>query len=74
MIGFYRFKMILFVLLALSGCTNYTREINLTVEDGGYLKIGDVEVVANVKKGDENMKNNPDITPDINIPLSGLLP
>ena len=56
--------------MALTSCTQYTRELNISVEDGGTLTIGDVEVLAEVSKGDENQTNTPDLKLD--IPISGL--
>jgi len=65
-------KTLIAVILALvlcSACTSYTRRISIYVEDGGSLTIGDIEVLAEVTKGDEKLTNSPDISPAVEIPL-----
>ena len=50
------------LVLVLTGCTQYLREVYIYVEDGGTLTIGDIEILAEWKKRDENQTNSPEDT------------
>lgn len=65
--------LILLSLFILTACTQYQREITIYAEDGATLKIRDIDVLAEVKKGDESQTNKPDVSPDLNLPLGGIL-
>ena len=64
-----RWLMLILILIFLSGCTTYTRRVQIYVEDGGTLTIGDIEILAEIIKGDEQFTTTPNISPTLEVPL-----
>jgi hypothetical protein len=64
-----KYLILCLIALSLTSCTQYVREVKLIAKDHACITVGDIEVLAEVTKGDENLTNTPDVKPSVTIPL-----